>query len=190
MTNILSFFDFTPNPFYDQELPLAHAYHRHCSQPVLRAYMHTLPEILTVMDLLTIYATDSSADPEQQRHNREEANHFEFILRQTFHRIIEASTRYHTANTPVIRPHQFQEPLHDTQQEIIMEQLYLATEDACDILNLYTRPPENDARRRISSLTNTIEHILDRQVDEWPNLDGLAKLIGIHYKPIKNKSHC
>ena len=102
------------------------------------------------MDLITVYATDSSTDPEQQRRNRE-----------------EASTRYHTANTPVVRPHQFQEPLHDTQQKI-MEQLYLATEDACDILNPYTRPPGNDARRRISSRTNTIEHILDRQVDKWP----------------------
>ena len=111
----LAVMNFRPNPFYDQELPLARAYHRRCSQPALRSYMHTLPEILTVMVLITVYATDSSTDPEQQRRNREEANHSEFILRQTFHRIIEASTRYHTANTPVVRPHQFQEPLHDTQ---------------------------------------------------------------------------
>ena len=49
-----------------------------------------------------------------------------------------------------------------------MEQLYLATEDACDIFNLYLRPPENDARRIILSLTNTIELILESHNDEWP----------------------
>ena len=53
-----------------------------------------------------------------------------------------------------------------------MEQLYLATEDACEILNLYPRPPENDARIIIRSLTNTIEHILDRHNDEWPIQSG------------------
>ena len=56
-----------------------------------------------------------------------------------------------------------------------MEQLYLATEDACDILNLYPRPPENDARRRIFSLTNTIEHILERHNDEWPIQAGWTR---------------
>ena len=74
--NILSFLDFTPNSFYDQELPLARAYHRRCSQPALRSYMHTLPEILTVMDLIKIYATDSSTNPDQQRRNR-----YNFIIR-------------------------------------------------------------------------------------------------------------
>ena len=136
--------------------------------------MHTLPEILTVMDLMTIYATDSQTNPDQQRRNREAAGHSEFILRETFRRIINASTRYHNANIPVVRPHQFQEPLHDTQQEI-MEQLYLAAEDVCDILNLYPRPPENDARRIILTLTNTIEHILDRHDDEWPIQSGWTR---------------
>ena len=182
-THILSFLDFTPSSFYNQELPIARAYYHRRSQPALRSYMHTLTEILTVMDLITIYATDSSTNPDQQHRNREEADHSEFILRETFHRIIEASTRYHNANTPVVRPHQFQEPLHDTQQEI-MEQLYLATEDACDILNLYPRPPENDARKIIFSLTNSIEHILDCHDDEWPIQSGWTRQA--HWTPAKS----
>ena len=46
--------------------------------------MHTLPEILTVMDLMTIYATDSQTNPDQQRRTREAGGHSEFILRETF----------------------------------------------------------------------------------------------------------
>ena len=80
----------------------------------------------------------------------------------------------YNANTPVVRPHQFKVSLHDTQQEII-EQLYLFAEDACDILNLYTRPPENDTRIIIFYLTNTIEHILDRHDDKWPIQAGWTR---------------
>ena len=65
-----------------------------------------------------------------------------------------------------------------------MEQLYLATEDACDILNLYPRPPENDARIIIFSLTNTIEHIFERHDDEWPIQAGWNRQA--HWDPAKS----
>ena len=72
-----------------------------------------------------------------------------------------------------------------------MEQLYLAAEDACDILNLYLRPPENYARRRISSLTNTIEHVLDRHDRQWPIQSGWTRqLTELRHNYHKNKLWC
>ena len=104
-------------------------------------------------------------NPDQQRRNRHKSNHSNYILQRTFSKLIDASTLFYDANIPILRPHQFQVSLHDTHQEII-ERLYLFAEDACDILNLYPRPPENDARRIVFSLSHVIEHILEALGDD------------------------
>ena len=95
---ILSFLDYTPSPSHAQEVAIARAYHERCSTPALRYYIHTLPLIHTVMDLMAIYATDTQMNPDQQRRNRHTLDHSQVILSRTFSRLVEASTRYYDAN--------------------------------------------------------------------------------------------
>ena len=119
MLHIFSFLDFTPIPFHVQEARIAKKYHLRCSQPALWHYIHTIPEILTIMDLMSTYATDFHIEHDQQRRTRRIYRQSQVVLRQTFQDLINASRRYHNADTPVVRPHQFQVPLNDTHQEII-----------------------------------------------------------------------
>ena len=107
---------------------------------------------------MSTYATDFYIEHAQQRRIRTLSRQSQAVLRQTFLDLINASRRFYNADTPVVRPHQFQVPLHDTHQEII-ELLYLLAEDACDNLNLYPKPPESDARRIVFTMAHRIQHL-------------------------------
>ena len=175
MAHILSFLDCTSSLFLADEVLIARAYYYRCSTPFYRNYIHTLPEILTVMDLTTVYATNPKPESDQDRRIRTNSCKFKGILRKTLSYLINASKDYYNAETPVTRPHQFQVPLNDTHQEII-ELLYVFAEDACDILNLYLRPPANDARRIILSIATGIDNIREAYHIGYHILAGITRV--------------
>ena len=122
--HIISYIKFTPSSLHSQELNIAHKYLQRCSEPALRHYIHALPEILTVMDLMSIYGTEFSTDQNIQAYIRRTRAHAQRVLHRTFRQLIDTSRRRYRNQTPTVRPHKFQDPAHDKLHDII-ELIYL-----------------------------------------------------------------
>ena len=97
---ISSFIDFTLSPFLDQELTIADKYLERCSEPALRYYIHALPEILTVMDLSSIYNTDFDIDQDALDHTRTLTDQAQRVLHYTFARLIDTSRQLYDNKAP------------------------------------------------------------------------------------------
>ena len=150
--------------------------------------MHTLPEILTVMDLITIYATDSSTDPDltvldlitlyaidptsnsdHDRRIRRESKKSKAILRCTLSHLINASKDYHNA-----RPYQFQVLCMILTKRLSRCSTCLLRTLVISLI--YIGPPVIDARRIISSITTHITHIRDAYHEENDIPAGLTRV--------------
>ena len=114
MEHTFSFLDFMPSPHLVDEILIAREYIVRCTTPYYRSYIHTLPEILTVMDLITLYAIDRTSESDHDRRIRRESKNSKAILRSTLSHLINASKDYHNVGLPITRPHQFQVPLHNS----------------------------------------------------------------------------
>ena len=113
------------------------------------------------MDLMSIYDTEFSTDHTRQAYiGRTRAHDAQQVLHRFFGELIDISRQRYRDQTPIVHPHKFQDPTHDTTQDTI-ELIYLHAEDACDILNLFPRPPEGISRMTVVALAARIEELSD-----------------------------